>query len=284
MRAAGLAGIVALFVCTLLLSYPYLTTLPSLGPSELIIDGYLREEVHLHRVKQREKYLQPMRENKEIGTWDQLPNTWYLWEPTWSCPFEERVGKLGDGGKWLCGLRFLKSPCVVYSFGSNYDITFETDVASISQCEIHIFDPTVTGPPEGLPSRTTFHMIGISDHDGTEPIDGKNFPVKTLETIMKELGHTFIDIFKIDVEMAEWKVLPHLYQSGSFPFGQIVIELHYVRVDFQEIVKFFDKMAEADFRIFHRDPNLFWHLGQEYSLITKQETTRLSKLALGHVR
>ena len=40
--------------------------------------------------------------------------------PAFNCPHErERIGILGDGGKWVCGLSRLtdKRDCVVYSFG-----------------------------------------------------------------------------------------------------------------------------------------------------------------------
>ena len=41
--------------------------------------------------------------------------------PAFFCPHElERVGELGDGGKWVCGLSQLqeKEDCVVYSVGT----------------------------------------------------------------------------------------------------------------------------------------------------------------------
>ena len=44
------------------------------------------------------------------------------------CPaVMEKLGKLSDGGKWVCGVdAFLRRPgCVVYSFGSNGDTSFE---------------------------------------------------------------------------------------------------------------------------------------------------------------
>jgi hypothetical protein len=46
----------------------------------------------------------------------------------YQCPVVmEKLGKLSDGGKWVCGVdAFLQRPgCVVYSFGSNGDTSFE---------------------------------------------------------------------------------------------------------------------------------------------------------------
>jgi hypothetical protein len=41
--------------------------------------------------------------------------------PSFQCPHRvERVGVLGDGGKWVCGVERLatQEKCVVYSFGT----------------------------------------------------------------------------------------------------------------------------------------------------------------------
>lgn len=48
--------------------------------------------------------------------WDFVP-------ASWSCPYEmERIGRMGDGGKWVCGMSKYEElpatrPCVIYSFG-----------------------------------------------------------------------------------------------------------------------------------------------------------------------
>ena len=41
--------------------------------------------------------------------------------PTFDCPHElERIGAVGDGGKWICGLSRIedKPDCVIYTFGT----------------------------------------------------------------------------------------------------------------------------------------------------------------------
>lgn len=42
----------------------------------------------------------------------------------------------GDNGKWVCGLRTLlkRSPCIVYSFGSNGETSFEQDILRATKC------------------------------------------------------------------------------------------------------------------------------------------------------
>jgi hypothetical protein len=54
--------------------------------------------------------------------------TWDLFEPTVDCTTKERIGHIGDGGKWLCNLRSViqrrnPEPCVVYSFGVSNDVS-----------------------------------------------------------------------------------------------------------------------------------------------------------------
>ena len=47
----------------------------------------------------------------------------------------ERVGRVGDGGKWMCGIEYLASrsePCVMYSYGIRGDVSFEVEVVEAS--------------------------------------------------------------------------------------------------------------------------------------------------------
>jgi len=55
--------------------------------------------------------------------------------------------------------------------------------------------------PESLSKRAHFFKVGLGDKD--EIKDGNQF--HTLTTLMKNNGHDWIDIFKIDVEGAEFK-------------------------------------------------------------------------------
>jgi hypothetical protein len=59
--------------------------------------------------------------------------------------YHDRLGNIGDGGKWVCypnklggGVEQKPSPsCIVYSFGSNGDFSFETSIfQQNSECEV----------------------------------------------------------------------------------------------------------------------------------------------------
>ena len=73
---------------------------------------------------------------------------WDYFGPNFNCISKERVGRIGDGGKWLCGVRTVlahKSNCIVYSIGSKGEVSFEIGLMKkVPNCKIHIFDPTLT--------------------------------------------------------------------------------------------------------------------------------------------
>jgi hypothetical protein len=48
---------------------------------------------------------------------------WDFFLPAFQCPFRvSRIGRLGDGGKWVCGVEELakQDACVIYSFGASF--------------------------------------------------------------------------------------------------------------------------------------------------------------------
>ena len=116
-----------------------------------------------------------------------------LMPPVFQCPHEiERLGAMGDGGKWTCGVSSRlsqKKDCVIYSFGVNQDSSFEEDVLETTKhCEIWGYDYSVDGWGKQILSnhaqRVHFNKIGLS---GTDKKDDKA-QYHTLETIMKQNG------------------------------------------------------------------------------------------------
>jgi Methyltransferase FkbM domain len=53
--------------------------------------------------------------------------------------------------------------------------------------------------------------------------NGTKLPVKRLATIMKELGHTRLDVLKMDIEGDEYDVLRDI---ADIPIRQILVEMH----------------------------------------------------------
>ena len=103
----------------------------------------------------------------EPGVWDHFD------EGRWRCG-AARKGAPEDysgGGdpKLICGFGAVGSrPCVVYSFGSRGETSFEKEILKRHPgCAVHIFDPTVwTLRMQGkVPEGAAFHKVGISNLD-----------------------------------------------------------------------------------------------------------------------
>jgi hypothetical protein len=217
---------------------------------------------------------------KQITFWDK-------YEPEANCFDDERFGgsvrykSLGDGPKFVCGVDFIAKKgqnegCLVYSVGSNNDISFESAVKSTMGCEIHTFDPTVPTAKFVGNNVATFHEWGFGK-DGSEL--GPAY--KSAATVIKELGHTgrTIDIFKIDCEGCEGVVMPPLLESianGDVQVNQVQIELHQLEGfanNAAALENFFSAVDKANFRIFHKERN-HWgcqgYLCLEYSLVNEK--------------
>jgi hypothetical protein len=157
-------------------------------------------------------------------------NIWDLFPPQVACPDITRLGKTGDGGKWICGTNWLKRfvdkeqrmprKCLIYSFGVSTHISFEMELKKLADCEIHAFDPTVgklpevqEWPPSRASQRTngiTFHKLALANASGVSSVFSLEM---TLQDIMHSLNHSYIDVVKVDIEGSEWNVFKHLFRN-----------------------------------------------------------------------
>ncbi|KYK54435.1 uncharacterized protein DCS_06393 [Drechmeria coniospora] len=179
-------------------------------------------------------------------------HVWDYARPSWTCPWElERVGSLGDGGKVVCGMsRYEKrSPgpssssnpakeLIVYSFGVSTDSSFEAALLDRLNARIWGYDFSVNGWGAQIHgpqySRAIFHKTGISNvtNKAGDP------PMTKISDLMKENGHTYIDIVKMDIEGAEFDSMTAWINdvkaefgegnNATLPFGQLLIELHFM--------------------------------------------------------
>jgi len=192
------------------------------------------------------------------------------------CPFKERLGKIADGGKWICHPReVLSSPsCLVYSFGCNRNVDFERAILEINPtCEIHIFDPTPGLQPQmeelDLPPNVVFHPLGIAP-PGTREIElrGQGVPVQTLEEIMAGLGHQQLSLLKIDVEGWELKDGFVDTSPGSVwrRVPQLMIEVH----RFLLLERLLRNLSLVGMEVFSKEVNFRQPTLSEISLINPQ--------------
>ncbi|KAJ7938542.1 hypothetical protein B0H13DRAFT_2648595 [Mycena leptocephala] len=138
---------------------------------------------------------------------------WDIFIPAFSCPFPTyRVGTLADGGKWVCGLdRVLKhqpNP-IIYSLNDKTPTysSFEQDIIERSPgCQIYAFDANAT--PE-VASQWPWGSADVATD---------------LLRVMRDFGHDWIDILKIELQGSEFTTLldiiaDHKDKDAPLPFG-----------------------------------------------------------------
>lgn len=221
--------------------------------------------------------------------------SWFQWEPTYACPVNELIGTYGDGVKWMCGIRDLAQPCVVYSAGSGFSAQFERSVLAQTPCEVHVFDPTGRAPdlPDLNTSRFHFHSIGISASDkltGLANVKGSNtknlFQVLTIGSIMRKLGHSFVDVLKMDIEGHEAQAVAGLqpqHAGAPLPFGQLLLEVHSNRVPGgsrgQARSRLFKRLHDENFHVTHKEVNVLHTSNCEYTWA--RVALRCARVAVG---
>ncbi|CAF3415105.1 unnamed protein product, partial [Rotaria sp. Silwood2] len=173
-----------------------------------------------------------------------------------------RIGKMGDGGKWICDLYRLKSrhDCLIYSAGSSGEFSFEIAMKkAMPHCEIHTFDKKLYSCPKNI---CIFHQIILGN--GIQPNGSKKWT-----TVIQELNHTnrLIDILKIDIEGEEYSFFPTMFNSSksSFP-RQILVEMHHQSSYVTHGL--FDLLCNHNYVIFNKEQNLLaGHRYFEYAFL-----------------
>ena len=139
---------------------------------------------------------------------------------------------------------------MLYSCGVGRDISFERAMIDRYGLTVHAFDPTplaVTwAKSQELPARFHLHELGIAPYDGMarfQPPTRLKFesfsmvrstglgqaidaPVRRFRSLAAMLGHTGVDVLKLDIEGAEYEVLTEILES-RIPVGQILVEFHH---------------------------------------------------------
>ncbi|KAL2065662.1 hypothetical protein VTL71DRAFT_3332 [Oculimacula yallundae] len=199
---------------------------------------------------------------------------WDFFPATYTCPHDiQRVGRLGDGGKWVCGMSLYESKpavsavshphepkkpaTIIYSFGVNDESTFEAEMLSrIPSAEIFAYDFSVerigSQIPAGDLARVHFSKFGL----GAADEGSKSPPFFTLKTLMDRNKHTYIDILKIDIEGSEYTALDSFMDAcdragGVMPIGQVMIELHLVddqHINFERFTKWWERLEKFGMR------------------------------------
>lgn len=160
---------------------------------------------------------------------------------------------MGGSHGWPVWPDALHPQSVVYSYGVGNDVAWDLDMIARFGVTVQAFDPTPESiewvASQSLPPQFRFHDCGLAAFDGelkfyppkkpgrmhfteerlryhkadVQPVVGR---VERLSTTARRLGHTHIDVLKMDIEGSEFAALPDMLVSG-LTVDQLLIELHY---------------------------------------------------------
>ncbi len=265
----------------------------------------LSEKLYGQMIDQRHEMIKdyPDPANKNMFPCKTLDDYWRtpfsIWDfvpATFSCPWEtERVGRLGDGGKWVCGMSKYEAlpkrkPCIIYSFGIQFESSFEEGYLERTHCEIWGYDYSVSKFGEQLKgierkSHAHFTQAGIAGKTDTT----KEPPFYSIQDLMELNGHDHVDVLKIDIEGAEFESMSSLVKSfgrKEVPVGQVMIEIHLEdgKITTDEFLSWWEDLEEVGFRPVWTEPNLlvtslpFWDglpRFAEYTLINTRDSKNI---------
>jgi len=156
-------------------------------------------------------------------------------------------------GGWLYYPNLVYRKAVVYSIGLGKDISWDLAMIRKHGVQIDAYDGTPVHlawfSKQSPPDNFVHHAFIIGEIDGTVnmmlPVHhGTSYSQmnanasgfrkdslvkvasKTLQTAVKESGHTHINVLKVDIEGAEFDLVSQLQQSTSVPICQLLIEFH----------------------------------------------------------
>ncbi|KAH7911460.1 methyltransferase domain-containing protein [Hygrophoropsis aurantiaca] len=192
---------------------------------------------------------------------------WSFFPPSFHCPHElERIGALGDGGKWACGMARLehKPDCIIYTFGMNYETSFEAEMLERTRhCQVWGYDYRSNSFGSHIKSNYRAHFLpyGLANFDAHESSDKDK--LYTLKTLLELNKHDHIDVLKIDIEGWEFGVLkqilePYIASGEPLPFGQLLVEIHTWEKKFEDFLPWWEMLEAAGLRPFMTEVNLVY--------------------------
>jgi FkbM family methyltransferase len=150
-----------------------------------------------------------------------------------------RIGT--DYGGWIVPTAMIGSDWICYCGGVGEDSSFDLGLIETFGCEVYAFDPTPRAIAHVMATagdaRFHFLAVGLWSEDATLRFFAPRDPThvshsvvnlqrtdeyfeagcRSIPSLMAELGHTRIDLLKIDIEGAEHAVIASTLRAGIRP-------------------------------------------------------------------
>ncbi|XP_051511604.1 probable methyltransferase-like protein 24 [Myxocyprinus asiaticus] len=179
-------------------------------------------------------------------------------------------------GRFSLIQRIISKHCRVYSLRLGLEDDHLERVLAGSGCEVHCFDPSIRAA-HLQDSHMWLHRLSVDwrDPNPAVPAQRLHSNTKKLATILNDFGHRQVDVLKVDMESAEWKILENLILEEVLDsIGLLLLEVHLHWAGFEvggdepSVVRYWfsllRELERAHFRLYHSysDPTktrLFLH-------------------------
>ncbi|MFC1960141.1 FkbM family methyltransferase [Chloroflexota bacterium] len=186
--------------------------------------------------------------------------------------------KLGTNyGGWVIPSSILNENSICYCAGVGEDISFDLALIKNYGCPVYAFDPTprsktyVDQNAAGI-AEFHFHPSGIWDENTTlkffSPQNSEHVshsignlqntsdyfeaPCKTIPTLMQELGHTHIELLKMDIEGAEYQVIDSIIKD-DLCIKCLCVEFHYKPNNTHQLRQAVNSLIKCNYKLISVD-------------------------------
>lgn len=195
---------------------------------------------------------------------------------------------------WYFAANSLHTGDIGYSLGLATNIEFDLNIIRDFGVEVYGFDPTPDSVEwikcQHLPPQFHHHPVAIAGHDGEltfkmpekaghcpraisqtlDPMISTSsgsvvVPCRRVSTLMRELGHSRVDLLKMDIEGSEYEVIDDVL-SNRLDIRQILVEFHhrFSGIGMKKTLNSVAALRRAGYQLFHISP---WC--EEYAFIKR---------------
>lgn len=165
---------------------------------------------------------------------------------------------INDGHKFACGVSYISSSPIVYSFGSDKRSDFEVAFYNMrNDSRIHIFEmkkELMSKVPPNYSHSIFTHHTTLGYNSKETKMDSNIGPTMSLTEIMKKLKHSYIDVLKMDIESVEFDFIKeegHILKN----VGQFLVEIHVGHT--KDAMHFVELIESQGLRLFYKELNVW---------------------------